>query len=114
MRRQWTREGPLGWEGAPPFGRQRGFLSALAASLLPPAASPPQRLGGARGGVGAPAPAAPPLALTYLSGGQEVGLGGKGQRAPLLAGGLRRPSQEGPPRPGGRGGRGRCEGQGSM
>ena len=73
MRRQWTREGPLGWEGAPPFGRQRGFLSALAASLFPPAASPPQRLGGARGGVGAPAPAAPPLALTYLSGGHGRG-----------------------------------------
>lgn len=28
-------------------------------------------------------------------------MGGKGQLAPLLAGGLRRPSQEGPPRPGG-------------
>lgn len=58
---------------------------------------PTQRLRGARGGVAPPAPA-PPSPLTYLSRGQEEGMGGKGQLAPLLAGcRAQTPSTQGPP-----------------
>lgn len=105
---------PPGLGGGAPVRAPERFPQRVSCQPVPTRSLPTSAARGGPGWGRGPSPGCAPLALTYLSGGQEEGMGGKGQLAPLLAGGLRRPSQEGPPRPGGRGGRGRCEGQGSM
>ena len=69
MRRAAGRGGPHEQGvGAPPLGTQRVSSAHYLLTSHPSPTQPPhlQGLGGARGGVLAPAPAVPPFTLTYL------------------------------------------------